>query len=254
MDDFKYRGIVWLSQPSFRIEQQLHYLHEQSGLSCIRRCKKQLGEKLTDFRVRMAKPSNRGDGSGFQRLSNHWGENMSAIYCLFCKPGSEQQVHKHLQRLGYRSLIPYTERVIVRNEKRMNEKRKLFPGYVFVRDNPLTEDQLKEIAAIEQVIRPLRYSNGQSMLVPEDASLVEWLWKREGMFEVSQVYKVGSRIRVLSGPLKEFEASIVKVNLKRNSVAIQLDGNSMLGRIWCSVELIELTENSIALGNDSIRI
>jgi transcription antitermination factor NusG len=59
------------------------------------------------------------------------------------------------------------------------------------------------------------------------------------VFEVSEAYKEGSRIRIKSGPLKDLEARIVKVNLKRNSVAIQLGDSSLLGKIWCSIEMIE---------------
>jgi len=134
------------------------------------------------------------------------------IYCLHCLTGHEHQVAEHVTRLGYESLVPLSNRVIVSDGRKKTQQRKLFPGYVFFRSDSLTA---------------------------QDAQLISWLWQHEGVFEVSQAYKEGNRIRIRSGPLKDLEAKIIKVNLKRNSVAIQLGDSSLLGKIWCSIEMIE---------------
>ena len=161
------------------------------------------------------------------------------IYCLHCLTGHEHQVAEHVTRLGYESLVPLSNRVIVSDGRRKTQQRKLFPGYVFFRSGSLTADEIRFVTNSEYVIRLLRYDTGNYALTAQDAQLISWLWQHEGVFEVSQAYKEGNRVRIRSGPLKDLEAKIVKVNLKRSSVAIQLGDSSLLGKIWCSMEMIE---------------
>lgn len=161
------------------------------------------------------------------------------IHCLHCLTGHEHQVAEQLTRLGYESLVPLSNRVIVSDGRKKTQQRKLFPGYVFFRSDSLTADEIRFVTNSDHVIRLLRYDTGNYALTEQDAQLIAWLWQHDGVFEVSEAYKEGSRIRIKSGPLKDLEARIVKVNLKRSSVAIQLGESSLLGKIWCSIEMIE---------------
>lgn len=161
------------------------------------------------------------------------------IYCLHCLTGHEHQVAGHVVRLGYESLVPLSNRVIVSDGRRKTQQRKLFPGYVFFRSDSLTADEIRFVTNSDHVIRLLRYDTGNYAFTAQDAQLIAWLWQHDGVFEVSQAYREGNRIRIISGPLKDLEAIIVKVNLKRSSVAIQLGESSLLGKIWCSIEMIE---------------
>jgi transcription antitermination factor NusG len=166
---------------------------------------------------------------------------LSAIYCLFCVTGREREVANQAEKRGHTCLIPVAHRITISNGAKKTQLRKMFPGYVFVRSNALGGDELRQLTEMDHVIRLLRYSHGNYALMPEDARIISWLWQREGVLEVSQAYKEGTKVRIKSGPLKDLEAKIVQVNMKRNSVAILLGEGSMLGKIWCSVEMIEET-------------
>lgn len=144
-----------------------------------------------------------------------------------------------MTRLGYESLVPLSNRVVVVDGKKKTQQRRLFPGYVFFRSDNLGPDGIRLVTGFDHVLRLLRYDTGQYELTEQDAELIARLWRNKGIFEVSQAYREGSRIRIKSGPLKDLEARIVQVNLKRGSVAVQLGEGSLLGKIWCSVEMIE---------------
>ena len=161
------------------------------------------------------------------------------IYCLHCLTGYEHQVAEHIRKLGYPSLVPVSKRLIVLGGKKSTQQRRLFPGYVFFRSGPLNADEINQVTELDYAIRLLRYDTGYYALTEQDASLISRLWQNNGVFEVSQAWREGNRIRFISGPLKDMEARIVKVNLKRSSVSVQLGEGSLLGKIWCSIEMIE---------------
>ena len=161
------------------------------------------------------------------------------IFCLHCLTGYEQHIAEHVTRLGYPSLVPVSSRIVYKNGKRKTQQRKLFPGYVFLRSQSLNADEIGRLTDLDYVIRLLRYDTGQYALTEEDAGLISRLWQNNGVLEVSQAWREGNRIRIISGPLKDLEARILQVNLKRNSVAVRLGEGSILGKIWCSIEMIE---------------
>lgn len=159
-------------------------------------------------------------------------------YCAFCSSGNESRVKERLERMGYEGLIPQTVRSVVTGGKERLEHRKLFPGYVFFRAAALNGREVMAVQGIQGVIRLLRYEEGSYALTKEDLAFIIWIWLRGGTLDVSRAYREGDRIRVIDGPLKDYEGLIVQVNKKRKSVAIQLPGKSLLGKIWCSIELL----------------
>ena len=165
--------------------------------------------------------------------------NRLGTYCVFCLTGHEQQVVGRLERMGFECMVAFAVRVVTKDGRERLERRKLFPGYVFFRAEGLDGHQVMEVQGLSHVIKLLRYEEGAYALSQQDLQFIAWLWQRGGALEVSRVYREGDRIRVIDGPLKDYEGQIVQVNLKRKSVAIQLTGKSLLGKVWCSVELVQ---------------
>lgn len=97
-----------------------------------------------------------------------------------------------------------------------------------------------QIQRISGVQRALQYGDGERALRDEDLSFVRWMKDLHGLLEVSKVVQVGSKIKVVSGPLKEYEGKIVEVKKHRKMVAIELSAKGHFGRIWCPVEYIEV--------------
>ena len=89
-------------------------------------------------------------------------------------------------------------------------------------------------------LRVLRYEYGACALHGEDLAFVEWLKRYEGLVDVSQVVKVGTKIAFVGGPLVGMEAKVLKVNKSRKTVQIALGGeDAMFRNIWCSIEYVE---------------
>ena len=116
-------------------------------------------------------------------------------------------------------------------------KARLLPGYVFFDAEAPDWELLRRWSA---VLKVLRYEDGSAALRGEDLAFVEWLKRYDGMIDVSQVVKVGTKIAFVGGPLVGMEGRVLKVNKSRKSVQVALGGDDMLFRnIWCSIEYIE---------------
>ena len=117
-------------------------------------------------------------------------------------------------------------------------KARLLPGYVFF-DYDGTPDW-NTIRRFSAVLKILRYEDGSCALRGDDLNFVNWLKRYEGLIDVSQVIKVGTKIAFVSGPLVGMEANVIKVNKGRKQVQIALGGDDAIFRnIWCSIEYIE---------------
>ena len=159
-------------------------------------------------------------------------------YCLFCKSGQESLVIDLLKHSGFAAFAPYA----IRNKRDgygvRRTKARLLPGYVFfdAEDEP-DWDAIRRWSA---VLKVLRYEDGACALRGDDLAFVKWLKQYEGMVDVSQVVKVGTKIAFVSGPLVGMEAKVLKVNKGRKTVQIAFgDGDALFRNIWCTIEYIE---------------
>jgi transcription antitermination factor NusG len=159
-------------------------------------------------------------------------------YCLFCKSGQEGHIIDLLKRSGYAAFSPLAVRSKPDAGGLRRTKARLLPGYVFfdAEDSP----DWNTILRYSGVLRVLRYENGACALHGEDLAFVEWLKRYEGLVDVSQVVKVGTKIAFVGGPLVGMEAKVLKVNKSRKTVQIALGGeDAMFRNIWCSIEYVE---------------
>ena len=159
-------------------------------------------------------------------------------YCLFCKSGEEGLVIQLLEQRGLAAFSP----LAVRNKPGAGgikrTKARLLPGYVFF--DAESEPDWDAIRRFSGVLKILHYNDGSRALRHEDLAFVKWLKRYEGMVDVSEVVKVGTKIAFVSGPLVGMEAQVIKVNKGRKQVQIALGSeDSFFQNIWCSIEYIE---------------
>lgn len=166
------------------------------------------------------------------------------VYCLFCRTGRERAVANEIEKRGVACMVPIVNRLVVKNGKESVQNRCLLPGYVFLETALSLTPGSALFRANPDSLRLLGYEYGQYALRDGDLAFYRWLKGRGGAIEVSQVYREGDFIRVVSGPLKAFAGRIVAVNKKRKCVAISLGENSLMSKIWCSVEYIERAQSS----------
>lgn len=159
-------------------------------------------------------------------------------YCLFCKAGEEGRV---MEMLRQRGAVPLSPLVVKPQQGRKELKRaqaRLLPGYVFF-DYPGAPDWA-EIRRFSSVLKVLQYEDGARALRNEDLEFVRWLKKYEGLIDVSQVVKVGTRIAFVSGPLMGMEGKVLQVNKSRRQVQVSVgQEGALFHTIWCAIEYVE---------------
>ena len=115
---------------------------------------------------------------------------------------------------------------------------RLLPGYVFFDfDGAPDWDTIRRHSG---VIKALQYEDGARALRDGDLAFVRWLRQYEGLIDVSEAVRVGTKLAFVSGPLVGMEAQVLKVNKSRKQVQIAFgDENAIFRKIWCSVAYIE---------------
>lgn len=142
-----------------------------------------------------------------------------------------------LERSGAAAFSPLAVRSRPEAGGLRRTKARLLPGYVFF---DAEDPDWERIRRWSGVLKTLRYEDGSAALRGEDLAFVQWLKRYEGLVDVSQVVKVGTKIAFVGGPLVGMEAKVMKVNKGRKLVQIALgDGEAMFRNIWCSIEYIE---------------
>ena len=153
-----------------------------------------------------------------------------AWYCLFCKAGQEQNVIRMLQERGAQPLAPMA--VHFRPGERGVEKarRRLLPGYVFFEQGEAPD--WPGILRYSSVLKILHYQDETPELRGSDLDFVRWLQMQEGLIDVSEVVKVGTRIAFVSGPLMGMKGR------RQVQVAVGGEGN-LFHTIWCAIEYVQ---------------
>ena len=161
------------------------------------------------------------------------------VYCLFCRSGREERVMDRLRRMGMSPMAPQVRKAVAgASGSKGGKLARLMPGYVFF-DAEQSPDW-HEVRQIPDVLKVLAYSDGEFALRSEDLKYVEWLKSLGGTVEVSLAVRAGTRLEFVSGPLRELNGSIRRVNSKRRVVEVQFgQEGSLLQNVWCSFEYLQ---------------
>lgn len=163
-----------------------------------------------------------------------------STYCLFCVAGKEESLVDRLERFGYAAFIPMIRGWKPSSSGAQKKISKLMPGYVFFDAPHLTDEDWYPVWRLPQVVRALRYGNGEYALRDGDKAFVAWVKSYDDVIEVSEAVQVGTKLHFVHGPLKERSGNIIKVNKKRKSVLVSFgDTESLLGSVWCSYDYAE---------------
>ena len=122
---------------------------------------------------------------------------------------------------------------------------KLFPGYVFMisKQPQLLYEELKRIPALTRLLG--RCGEYVTPLPEKDVRMMEKL--QNGMVDggalevgISRIaVEEGSQIRILSGPLKDLEGQIRKVNLHKRIAEVEMEFMGSRSVVYLGVEMVE---------------
>jgi transcriptional antiterminator NusG len=165
-----------------------------------------------------------------------WNKNMSGFYCIFCRTGFEHRVETFLKKNGLAVVSSTVERNVIKHKKPRKEFRPLISGYVFFESD--NEPDWMEFRQCEYIFYPLRYADNQAGLRGKDLEFVQWLKRRDGSIGISKAAQAGNRIKIIDGPLKEYEGKITKINKRQKCAEIEIGVETILKKVWLNYELV----------------
>ena len=138
------------------------------------------------------------------------------------------------QKLIRQALVPVQEVIEIKNGKKVNVERKIFPGYVLV-DMVASQDTLHEINAIQGVIKfvgkdrdpmPLRDDEVRRLLGQADPA-------DETPVKEEIPFLIGQAVSITEGPFADFNGTVEEILTDKGKVRVSV---SLFGRPT-SVEL-----------------
>jgi transcriptional antiterminator NusG len=134
-------------------------------------------------------------------------------YVLHVLAGRELDVKRRLQDEGITAAVLQEAVQIRRRGKWHQEQRTVFPGYVFL-NTDLTESAYYALKGIPGAIRLLPKGGPPIPLLPEDVTVLLH-YGLDSVMPLSSVSFSGGEPKKLSGPLKDWEDYIVKIDRRR---------------------------------------
>jgi len=145
------------------------------------------------------------------------------IYCLFCATGREGQIETFLKKFGINVINARAERHVFKSGKRVGtDLRPLFPGYVFFKGGSAIDWTCFWHSDIYYV---LKYKDGERGLRGADLDCARWLLRNNGIIRASRAIEVGKKIRIIEGPLKDYEGCIIAVRRRQQYVTVRIEGS-----------------------------
>lgn len=159
-------------------------------------------------------------------------------FLLQFKPNSHHLAERNLHRQGFETFLPMRDVTQRKSTRFVNNRRPLFPGYMFVTFNIETGPWYKINGTLG--VAKLVSFNGILKAVPLD--LVTGLIARcdaSGILRPPEQLAKGSEVQVLSGPFANFIATVDTIDDKQ--------------RIWLIMELMGQSAR-IAINQDKLKI
>ncbi len=147
-----------------------------------------------------------GEEKRFISLSGHTIEHL---------PGFDEE---------YRFWWPRRKLTIRRRGRRISSLAPMFPGYVFLEADTVSDALFRVIRRTTGFVRFLKDNHDIRPLPPEDLSLIRhFLSYGEIIAESKVTFDKNNRIVVREGPLEGLEGKIVKVDRRKGRAKVKLD-------------------------------
>lgn len=161
-------------------------------------------------------------------------ETERAYGCVFCLTGKEMTVAEQIQ-----NQCPGVCARAVRQEKyHSHEGNKtraisvLLPGYVFIEGSR----DFEPARLPREYVRNILKTGETWKLAGGDRAYAEMVFHYDGILRFSQACWEGERIRIVSGPLKDMEEQIVRIDRRGRSGQVRMDVCGRSHLVWLGFE------------------
>jgi transcription antitermination factor NusG len=160
------------------------------------------------------------------------------IYCMYVRTYAQQRITMEVPRVfPCRAINPVLvkRKWFGRSYKEISHS--LIPGYIFLISNERME--ASRLRTLDGVLNILHYGYGEYAMTEHDEQFVRWLLKYDGMIGLSKAFRMGDRIQVIEGPLKDSCGTIVRVDTRRQRAEIRLEFNGINWTSWLDFEWVQ---------------
>lgn len=162
--------------------------------------------------------------------------------CLYVAVGTETQTANLLETVCPELQVYAVKKIKHRqtNGVRTYETEVLLPGYLIFTCPP--DFSINRFYLFRNVRRILRYKNDEWQLQGDDLAFAKWVVGMNGEIGLSQAVREGTMIRIVSGPLKDCEGQIIKVDKHRRNCLVTLGFDNQLLKTWLAFDWLEPKE------------
>ena len=170
--------------------------------------------------------------------------NWEHAYCIFCRSGTEEKVAAELirQHDGLLAMPVYQEKHQSRSGVKSLVREVMLPGYVFVYTRDIPDDERKFTRGNPNALRILSDADGAAELYGDNLDYARWVMRYSGLIRCSKAVRVGSRIRITEGPLKDYEGYIREISKKNRNGRIEIPFMGQTIKAWLPFEWVEETK------------
>ncbi|AGF56339.1 transcriptional antiterminator NusG [Clostridium saccharoperbutylacetonicum] len=165
-----------------------------------------------------------------------------AWYVLFVNTNQEEKVKGILEKeIGdkYKFIIPTRELKERKNGKWHYVRRKLFPGYIFIKTS-MNIDMYYKLKNAPGIIRLLRSEDEILTVSEEELNILSmFLSNNDINIGISELYRDKDIIRIISGPLLGLEGQIVKFNFRKCRAKVNINFMNEVRVVELGIELVE---------------
>lgn len=167
-------------------------------------------------------------------------------YAIFVMTGKEELVKEEIDRIMSCSETKITYQLIIA-KREINERKngnirsvikKLFPGYILLETDNITE-LYHLIKNCEYLIDILRRGEYFSEIKLEEIANIVYMADDDGVIGNSDIYVENDRIIVTKGPLKNYDGFIKKIDKRKQRITVLFFFNNKEHFIDLSINIIE---------------
>lgn len=141
-------------------------------------------------------------------------------YALYTKPRHEFKAESQITACGIENYLPKITRIKQWSDRKKKVTEALFSGYIFIRGR-----EKERLISLEQqsVIRSI-FFEGKPAIVPDwQIDNLKKMLAKTSDITVTDKLKVGTPVKIISGPFKDVEGIVYNTSNQEKILAITID-------------------------------
>ncbi len=168
-------------------------------------------------------------------------------YCLFTLQGIETSIADELNcNYDYCLASPLLKMSHRSNHGvRYDVQEVLLGSYIFVY---LPKDKdIYHLKTNRYFFKVLSRQNNDGKLALKDLEYAKWVLDMEGVLSVSEAIKIDGKVKIINGPLKRLEGSIVEYSKKNRNCCIEIDLLGQKIKTWLPFDWIDFDDKDLKI-------